>query len=455
MWEVAPVTNPDSHQLGLRSDNLAYVIYTSGSTGIPKGVMVEHAQVSRLFASTDEAYGFNDQDVWCLFHSFAFDFSVWELWGALGYGGRLIVVPRDVARSSHEFYRLVCDEGVTVLNQTPSAFRGFIEAQAVERRPDQLRYVIFGGEALEPSILKPWYRSHIGQEPQLVNMYGITETTVHVTYRALNLRDSEEKRSPIGKRLPDLRVYLLDEYGEPAPLGAVGELHVGGAGVARGYLKRPELTAERFLVDRFSPVGGARMYKTGDLGRYLPDGNIEFLGRNDYQVKIRGFRIELGEIEARLGEHPLVRQAVVEARAAAGGEKRLIAYVVPAGEAEEGELAGRLRGHLAARLPEYMVPAAFVRLEQLPLTPNGKLDRKARRGNPGAYLAGIAGCGACGTPRQLLRTGRPFVANGASDCAYAAGRVGCGCAGDVCDAGAFRTGGCRRFADHARRSSAQ
>src|SRR6266542_3509842 len=388
VWEGEPVTDPDPQQLGLRSDNLAYVIYTSGSTGIPKGVMVEHAQVSRLFSSTDEAYAFTDQDVWCLFHSCAFDFSVWELWGALGYGGRLIVVPREVARSSEEFYRLVCDEGVTVLNQTPSAFRGLIEAQAEERRPDQLRYVIFGGEGLEPTILKPWYRSHTEGQPQLVNMYGITETTVHVTYRALNLRDSEENGSPIGKRLPDLRIYLLDEYGEPVPLGAVGELYVGGAGVARGYLKRPELTAERFLADGFSPEGGARMYKTGDLGRYLPDGNIEFLGRNDNQVKIRGFRIELGEIEARLGEHPLVRQAVVVAREDAPGEKRLVAYVIPTAPEQRQEeslessligttnLAAALRTHLAGCLPEYMVPVAFVHMNELQLTPNGKIDRK-------------------------------------------------------------------------------
>ncbi|HEY6253916.1 MAG TPA: amino acid adenylation domain-containing protein, partial [Candidatus Angelobacter sp.] len=381
-WRECPRTNPDAKRLGLVPHHLAYLIYTSGSTGMPKGVMVEHAQVSRLLGITESSYGFNDQDVWCLFHSLAFDFSVWELWGALAYGGRLVIVPRDVARSSSDFYRLVCAQGVTVLNQTPSAFKGFIQAEAEEKLQHRLRYVIFGGEALEPSILKPWYSRHTDRNPQLVNMYGITETTVHVTYRPLQVSDSIQRGSPIGKRLADLRMYLLDQQGGPVPLGAVGEIYVGGAGVARGYWNRPDLTKERFLKDPFCSAPGARMYKTGDLARYLPDGNIEFLGRNDQQVKIRGFRIELGEIEAGLREHPLVREAVVVAQQDGGGEKRLVAYVIPTKTATEQEettadLATTLRAHLTARLPEYMVPAAYVRMEELPLTPNGKLDRRA------------------------------------------------------------------------------
>ncbi|NTI07191.1 AMP-binding protein, partial [Agrobacterium rhizogenes] len=226
---------PDPIMTGLTSRHLAYVIYTSGSTGMPKGVLVEHAQILRLFEATQKWFEFNEQDVWCLFHSFAFDFSVWELWGALAYGGQLVIVPRDTARSAQDFQRFVCRHGVTVLNQTPSAFKAFIEADARSGLQDQLRYVIFGGEALEPSILAPWYERH-PDRPQLINMYGITETTVHVTHQELHQSDILKSGSPIGRRLPDLRIYLLDGYGQPVPLGVAGELYIGGAGVARGYL---------------------------------------------------------------------------------------------------------------------------------------------------------------------------------------------------------------------------
>ncbi|BDU21544.1 hypothetical protein DYGSA30_30010 [Dyella sp. GSA-30] len=365
----------DPRIAGLTAAHLAYVIYTSGSTGKPKGVMVEHAQVARLFESTHAVYGFDAHDVWCLFHSFAFDFSVWELWGALRYGGRLVVVPHDVVRSMPEFHRLVCEQGVTVLNQTPSAFKAFIDAQGQDPRPDRLRYVIFGGEALEPAMLAPWYARRGDETPQLVNMYGITETTVHVTYRPMSRADIGRSGSPIGERLADLRLYLLDAHRQPVPLGAVGELYVGGAGVARGYLHRPELNAERFLADPFVGTPEARMYRTGDLGRYLPDGQLLYLGRNDQQVKIRGFRIELGEIEARLREQAAVREVVVVARQD-GSDKRLIAYVVPHADAPT-DLALALRTHLATRLPDYMLPAAYVTLAAFPLTPNGKLDQKA------------------------------------------------------------------------------
>ncbi|MBM7127917.1 amino acid adenylation domain-containing protein [Dyella mobilis] len=374
-WATWPDVDPDTKALALTSRHLAYIIYTSGSTGTPKGVMVEHAQVVRLFAATDHWFGFSEHDVWCLFHSFAFDFSVWELWGALHRGGRLVIVPHDVARNVHEFHGMVCEQGVTVLNQTPSAFRAFVDVQARGARADSLRYVIFGGEALEPSILRDWYANRSDQSPQLINMYGITETTVHVTYRALRAADVTVSGSPIGRRIPDLRIYLLDAYGQPVPRGVIGELYVGGAGVARGYLNRPELTAERFLIDPFSASSGARMYRTGDLARYLPDGGLEFLGRNDHQVKIRGFRIELGEIEARLTEHESIREAVVIAREDVPGDKRLVAYLTTVAPADE--LAALLRAHLSARLPDYMVPSAFVQLASLPLTPNGKLDRKA------------------------------------------------------------------------------
>uniref|UniRef100_UPI0036DF44C7 non-ribosomal peptide synthetase n=1 Tax=Photorhabdus sp. RM322S TaxID=3342825 RepID=UPI0036DF44C7 len=364
-------SNPQVPKLTPR--HLAYVIYTSGSTGTPKGVMVEHRNILRLFEATESWYHFNQQDRWCLFHSIAFDFSVWELWGALRYGAKLVLVPHAMTRSPQEFHQFVYRHGITVLNQTPSAFKAFIANYVDNPLSDQLRYIIFGGEALDPSILKPWYHLREDTSPQLVNMYGITETTVHVTYRVLNRHDVIHGVSPIGTRIPDLTLYLLDKYAQPVPEGVTGELYVGGAGVARGYLNRPELTAERFLNDPFNAKPEARMYRTGDLARYLPDGNLEFLGRDDQQVKIRGFRIELGEIEARLMDHPVVHGSVVVAQGK-GSDKRLVAYVV----ADVGEgLANNLREHLSKVLPEYMVPTAFVRLDNFPLTLNGKLDRKA------------------------------------------------------------------------------
>ena len=363
-----PISNPGLH---LSPANLAYVIYTSGSTGQPKGVMIEHRQVARLFSATHHWFGFNPHDVWALFHSFAFDFSVWEIWGALMHGGQLLIVPQLVSRSPDECYALLCDAQVSILNQTPSAFRQLIAAQGNSAQSHSLRQVIFGGEALEPGMLKPWYARAVNAGTQLVNMYGITETTVHVTYRALEAADAHLVGvSPIGVRIPDLQLYVLDERHEPLPLGVVGELYVGGAGVARGYLNRQALNAERFLAD---PATGLRMYKTGDLGRLLADGSVEYLGRNDDQVKIRGFRIELGEIQAHLATASGVRDAVVIAREDQPGDKRLVAYVISDGELN----VAALRDHLLLSLAEHMVPSAFVRLDTLPLTTNGKLDRKA------------------------------------------------------------------------------
>ncbi|WP_123417576.1 non-ribosomal peptide synthase/polyketide synthase, partial [Pseudomonas brassicacearum] len=369
-----PRHNPDV--ANLNASHLAYVIYTSGSTGLPKGVMVEHRNVARLFSATQPWFEFGPQDVWALFHSFAFDFSVWEIWGALTHGGRLLVVPQLVSRSPQYCYALLCEAGVTILNQTPSAFRQLIAAQGESDLDHHLRQVIFGGEALETGILKPWYARQANARTQLVNMYGITETTVHVTYRALEAADAQLTGvSPIGKRIPDLQLYVLDAQREPVPVGVVGEMYVGGGGVSRGYLNRDELTAERFLDNPFSPEPNARMYKTGDLGRWLADGSIEYLGRNDDQVKIRGFRIELGEIEAKLAACNGVREAVVVARQDTPGDQRLVAYVI----AEEGEppSAAELRDELLGSLAEYMVPSAFVMLTVFPLTTNGKLDRKA------------------------------------------------------------------------------
>ncbi|MBX8600534.1 amino acid adenylation domain-containing protein, partial [Pseudomonas cichorii] len=363
-------------QVDSASSNLAYVIYTSGSTGLPKGVQVEHRNVARLFSATQSWFEFGPTDTWALFHSFAFDFSVWEIWGALIHGGELLIVPQLVSRSPQECYALLCDAGVTVLNQTPSAFRQLIAAQGESQQSHSLRQVIFGGEALETGILKPWYARAVNAGTQLVNMYGITETTVHVTYRALEAADALHAGvSPIGVRIPDLQTYVLDANREPVPVGVVGELYVGGAGVARGYLNRPELNEERFIADPFSKVKNARLYRTGDLARWTAEGSLDYLGRNDDQVKIRGFRIELGEVEAQLAACEGVREAVVIAREDIPGDKRLVAYVI----AEEGmsPSAADLRDQLLQSLAEHMLPSAFVMLESLPLTTNGKLDRKA------------------------------------------------------------------------------
>ncbi|SMC29999.1 amino acid adenylation domain-containing protein, partial [Andreprevotia lacus DSM 23236] len=382
LWQELPTQNLPGYAVTTAPHHLAYVIYTSGSTGKPKGVMVEHRNVVRLFGSTDNWFGFGRDDVWSLFHSFSFDFSVWEIWGALLYGGKLVIVPLDVARSPVEFYDLLCSSGVTVLNQTPSAFLQLSAVQANHAGAHALRRVIFGGEALELRTLKPWYEREQNQQTELINMYGITETTVHVTYRPLTAADAQrEGASPIGGRIPDLSLYILDTHGLPAPVGVIGELYVGGAGVARGYLNRPELTAERFIANPFSnDAANARLYKTGDLGRWLPDGTVEYLGRNDFQVKIRGFRIELGEIEAKLAHCPDVREVVVLAREDSPGDKRLVAYYLGDAPIEE------LRTLAIANLPPYMVPAAYVRLDSLPLTPNGKLDRRALPAPEGSHL---------------------------------------------------------------------
>jgi amino acid adenylation domain-containing protein len=363
----------------VRPDGLAYVIYTSGSTGRPKGVQVTHANVLRLLDATDGWFGFGPADVWTLFHSYAFDFSVWEMWGALLYGGRLVVVPFYVSRSPEAFHRLLAEERVTVLNQTPSAFRQLIRVddEAAERgqAPDlALRSVIFGGEALDPTTLRSWARRRGVDAPRLVNMYGITETTVHVTCRVIGAADVlGGAQSPIGVQIPDLSVHVLDAHGRPVPIGVPGEMHVGGAGVARGYLGRPALTAQRFAPDPFSGTPGARLYRSGDLARRTASGGLEYLGRMDDQVKVRGFRIELGEIEAALRTHPAVAETVVLARGEGDG-RHLAAWVVASTDAVS---QAELRAHASARLPDYMVPSAFVVMDALPLTRNGKVDRRA------------------------------------------------------------------------------
>ncbi|CAK0764673.1 hypothetical protein CCP3SC5AM1_30001 [Gammaproteobacteria bacterium] len=373
--EAEPATN-----LELRMDveTTAYVIYTSGSTGRPKGVGVSHANVVRLFFATEALYGFTEHDAWTLFHSYAFDFSVWELWGALLYGGRLVVVPYWVSRSPDAFFDLLQQQQVTVLNQTPSAFRQLMEIDRRDGgRKTALKWVIFGGEALELKSLEGWCTRHGFDQPQLVNMYGITETTVHVTYHRLTAADVARGGSVIGQPLPDLTLDLRDRHGQPVPFGVAGEILVGGAGVAHGYLNRPELTAERFVdATTLGITGGGRIYRSGDLARRRVDGQLEYLGRMDQQVKIRGFRIELGEIQQQIAAYPGITAAIVTPYEGSGGLE-LIGYVTFQKEVDSAVAIDGLREQLRQRLPDYMVPAALVLLERMPLTTNGKIDLRA------------------------------------------------------------------------------
>jgi amino acid adenylation domain-containing protein len=359
----------------VRPENLAYMIYTSGSTGKPKGVTVLHANVVRLLEAAKPWFDFSDRDVWSLFHTYSFDVSVWEMWGCLLTGGRLVIIPYWVSRSPQEFHSLLTKEQVTVLCQTPVAFYQLIEAEeAGAEALSELRYVILAGEALNFANLKPWLKRHGDAKPEIINMYGPTEATVYSTYRRLTAADIEkETRSLIGVPLLDANIYILDSKQRPVPPGFAGELHIAGAGVARGYLNRRELTAEKFVPDPFVNRAGARMYKSGDLARFLPQGDIDFLGRLDNQVKIHGFRIELGEIESILARHPDVREVTVAARKDGPGDKKLVAYFVT--RSGSGILSTELREFLQAKIPAHMIPYAYVQLEALPLNPSGKVDR--------------------------------------------------------------------------------
>jgi amino acid adenylation domain-containing protein len=372
---AAPPEDDKSLLLPPVADGLAYVMYTSGSTGKPKGVLVTHRNVMRLMTETEPWFHFDANDVWTMFHSFAFDFSVWEIWGPLLTGGRLVIVPFAVSRSTEEFYALLSEQRVTVLNQTPSAFMLLDQIEAAGPvLPLALRTVIFGGEALQYRALRNWFARHGDQTPQLVNMYGITETTVHVTYRVVTEADANgEVDSLIGEPIPDLQIHVLDAEGHPVANGDEGEMYIGGGGVARGYLNRPELTAQRFVPDTFTPDGGL-LYRSGDLARRRADGQLVYLGRNDFQVKINGFRIELGEVEAAVSAYPGVRQVCVVAHADPSGMQRLAAYFVADGQTIA---AHTMRKLLAERSPAQMVPAFYIQMEEIPLTHNGKVDRKA------------------------------------------------------------------------------
>ena len=374
--DAAAVAACPAHRPGVpaTADDAAYVIFTSGSTGRPKGVQIAHRHVTELMASGARRLGIGPGDVATMFHSYAFDVSVWELWSALLHGGRLVIVPYLVCRSPQEFAELLGREHVTLLSQTPSAFRQLTTELGDRPRalPD-LRWVLLAGEALDPPAVRRWFDLDPAPPAGLCNLYGTTETTVHATTFDVFGADGFE-RSRVGAVMPHLTQAVLDDRLQPVPIGVAGELYLGGGALAHGYVGRPDLTAQRFVPDPYAG-DGARMYRTGDLVRRLPDGGLEYLGRRDGQVKIRGYRIELGEIEAVLSGHPAVATCAVAVREPAPGDKRLAAYLTlaPGCAADPDDI----RAHLRATLPDYMVPATFTVLAALPLTTNGKVDRAA------------------------------------------------------------------------------
>ncbi|WP_252088666.1 non-ribosomal peptide synthetase [Pseudomonas sp. MWU13-3659] len=346
---------------------LAYVIHTSGSTGTPKGALLSHHNVMRLFDSSRTLFDFDEHDTWCLFHSYAFDFSVWEIWGALLHGARLVIVPQATSRDPEALRALIVNQGVSVLNQTPGAFVRLVAEDLRHAAPMPLRQVIFGGEALQVAALAPWFDKY-GDRVRLNNMYGITETTVHVTHTPVTRDDlARAPRQCIGRPLPDLSVLVLDAHGQLCPPGVTGELHVAGPGLARGYLNQPQLTARAF-VERH----GLRLYRSGDLGRWLEDGQLEYQGRNDHQVKVRGFRIELGDIQAALLRLAEIDDAVVRHDASRGVLQAWFSATRPLP-------TGHVQAHLREHLPAYMQPQQLRQVERLPLTANGKVDIDALR----------------------------------------------------------------------------
>ncbi len=361
-------------------DSLAYAIYTSGSSGMPKGVLIEHHSVIRLFDATAPWFSFGPDDVWTLFHSASFDFSVWEIWGALLHGGELVIVPHVVTRSPSKFREVLKQKKITVLNQTPSAFRQLVEADR-DCNDDglSLRVIIFGGEALDVRILEPWIARYGIQKPRLVNMYGITETTVHVTYKQITREDLKRPdRSPIGIPISDLDIQLIDESGNPVPDGNQGEIWIAGPGLARGYLNKPDQTEANFTDDPPFSSQGRRWYRSGDLAIRSANGEMAFVGRRDGQLKIRGHRIEPKEVEVAMESHPHVAMAAVAKQESKEGERLVGFVVVPQDTSERIQPDAFKRSlalHVAAELPDYMRPSVYTILKELPLTSNGKLDR--------------------------------------------------------------------------------
>ncbi|OHU88160.1 MULTISPECIES: non-ribosomal peptide synthetase [Pseudoalteromonas] len=367
-------SNPN---IDIQSTHLAYMIYTSGTTGRPKGVQIEHRQVVRLLFTEPSLFDFNEQDVWTLFHSFCFDFSVWEMYGALLFGGRLVVVSAEQSKDSDAFAKLLIEQQVSVLNQTPSAFyvlqSTMLALDESQLAKNQIRYVIFGGEALAPAKLAPWAKRYA--ECALINMYGITETTVHVTYKRITEHEISQGASNIGRPIPTTSCYVLDKQQHLLPVGAIGELYVGGDGVCRGYWQRADLNAERFIADPFS--NGGKLYKTGDLVRYLANGELLYISRIDDQVKVRGYRIELGEIENQLRAHPWLDEVVVLLNRDDTLGARICAFVVVSSQAQFDDLTSQVQQYLRQTLPEFMLPSSVIAVSEMPLTVNGKVDKKA------------------------------------------------------------------------------
>ncbi len=371
--ERQPVTNV---KVDTTKIDLAYVIFTSGTTGVPNGVSIQHRNLINLMQAAEQVYNFDAKDIWSLFHSYAFDFSVWEIWGALAFGGKLVIIPYYVSRTPNEFFKLIADEQVTILNQTPAAFYQFIEADRVLNKSNSLRVVILGGEAVDTSLLKPWFTKYGDHHPKVYNMYGITEVTIHATYYLLTLNDRKHHKSCIGKPLPNYDILLCDEQNQPVKAGEVGEICISGKGVAKGYFNNRELTKTKFIKLENSS-GSVIVYKSGDLGYCDEDNNIVYIGRNDYQVKIRGFRIELTEIESILNQQPEVTFSVVIVKNKVAEKRKLIAFVqlkpTFSNRLTERELKNRLK-HL---LPSYMVPTRIIFISEIPLTTNGKVNREA------------------------------------------------------------------------------
>jgi amino acid adenylation domain-containing protein len=363
----------------VRASNLAYVIYTSGSTGEPKGVLIEHGSLANFVHAASEAFELQPRDRVLQFASISFDTAAEEIFPCLTRGATLILRTESMLGSMRRFLDFCEKWEITILDLPTAFWHEMVESLAADALdvPSAVRLVIIGGERAVPQRLATW-REHVGDHPRLLNTYGPTEATVVATLQDLSAPGQgrgETSEVPIGRPLPGIRTYVLDEGLEPVPVGAVGQLHIGGAAVARGYLARPELTAEKFVADPFSDEPGMRLYRTGDLACHRSDGTLEFRGRVDHQVKLRGYRIETGEIEANLQREPGVRDAVVHLWQDANGDGRLVAYVVPRAGVEL--TVETLRSALARRLPAFMVPSNFVTLDALPMTQSGKVDRSA------------------------------------------------------------------------------